>query len=529
MEFGPAFSGLGIRTEGISRNSTLICVPIMSESIDKMIVDVKKAGENGADIVEIRLDALKIFNPHEDLKLLIKESPLPTLFTYRPNWEGGQYDGDENQRLDVLRLAMKLGADYIDVELQVAREFIDSIQQEKPNNFKVIVSNHNYKKTPSLEDLGSLVAEIQATGADIVKIATTALDITDVARMFQVLVYSQVPIIGLVMKDRGFICRLLCPKYGGYLTFGTLEEGIVSAPGQPTIKDLLNLYNFRHIGPDTKVFGIIGNPVGDSKLPALYNELFKLVGLDAIYVPLLVDDPTKFLDTYSSSDIGGFSVTIPHKEAVFKYCDEVDSVAKATGAVNFVLRRQSDGKLCGYNTDCYGAISAIEDGLLGLHNDSFAVSSRLAGKLVVVIGAGGVGKAVAYGAKQKGARIVIANRSFDRARELADRVGGQSVSLADLENFHPEDGMILVNATPIGMQPKVDETPIPKHALKRYSLVFDAVYTPRMTRLLREAEESGAAIVPGLEMFTRQAYEQYEGFTGLPAPKERIRKFLADN
>lgn len=112
------------------------------------------------------------------------------------------------------------------------------------------------------------------------------------------------------MKDRGFISRVLCPKFGGYLTFGTLEEGIVSAPGQPTIKDLLNLYNFRQIVPDTKVFGIVGNPVGDSKLPALFNELFKLIGFNAIYVPFLVDDPSKFLDTYSSVDTGGFRFQI---------------------------------------------------------------------------------------------------------------------------------------------------------------------------------------------------------------------------
>ncbi|XP_022132958.1 bifunctional 3-dehydroquinate dehydratase/shikimate dehydrogenase, chloroplastic [Momordica charantia] len=529
MDFGLAYSGLGVGVEGITKNSTLICVPIMAESIDKMVIDVRKAGLNGADLVEIRLDSLKIFNPHEDLKTLIKESHVPTLFTYRPKWEGGQYDGDENQRRDALRLAMKLGADYIDVELQVAKEFIDSIRQEKPENFKVIVSSHNYRKTPSLEDLGSLVADIQASGADIVKIATTALDITDVARMLQILVHSQVPIIGLVMSDRGFISRILCPKFGGYLTFGTLEKGIVSAPGQPTVEDLLDLYNFRQIGTDTKVFGIIGNPVGHSKSPVLFNELFKSVGFNGVYVPLLVDDPVKFLDTYSSSDFAGFSVTIPHKEAVLKCCDEVDPLAKSIGAVNLVVRRQTDGKLCGYNTDCYGAISAIEDQLLDLHNDSSTIGSRLSGKLFVVIGAGGAAKALAYGAKEKGARIVIANRTYDRARELADSVGGQAVSLADLENFHPEDGMILANSTSIGMQPKVDETPVPKHALKYYSLVFDAVYTPRMTRLLREAQECGAAIVPGLEMFIRQAYGQYERFTGLPAPKEIFRKILADN
>ncbi|KAJ4722264.1 bifunctional 3-dehydroquinate dehydratase/shikimate dehydrogenase, chloroplastic-like [Melia azedarach] len=507
------------------KNPTLICVPIMGESVDKMLVDMGKAKASGADLVEIRLDSLKSLSPNETLKTLIKECPLPTLFTYRPTWEGGQYDGDENERLDVLRLAMEFGADYIDVELQVASEFNNSIHGKKPEKCKVIVSSHNYQCTPSVEDLGNLVAKIQAAGADIVKIATTALDITDVARIFQITVHSQVPIIGLVMGERGLISRILCAKFGGFLTFGTLENGIVSAPGQPTIKDLLDLYNFRQIGPDTKVFGIIGKPVGHSKSPILYNEAFKSVGFNGVYVHLLVDDIAQFFETYSSNDFAGFSCTIPHKEAALKCCDEVDPVAKSIGAVNCIIRRQNDGKLVGYNTDYVGAISAIEDGLRGRHNVSSG--SPLAGKLFVVIGAGGAGKALAYGAKAKGARVVIANRTYDRARELAMTIEGDALSLADLENFHPEDDMILANTTSIGMQPKVDETPIVKHALRHYSLVFDAVYTPRITRLLREAEESGATIVSGLEMFIGQAYEQYERFTGLPAPKERFWKIMA--
>ncbi|CAI9776852.1 unnamed protein product [Fraxinus pennsylvanica] len=511
--------------EGMRRNQTLICAPLMSDTVDQMVDLMLKAKSKGADIVEIRLDHLKIFNPRTDIEKLIKACPLPTLFTYRPMWEGGQYDGDEKSRFETLQLAMELGADHIDIELKAAHEFNDFLHGNKPGKCKVIVSSHNYDSTPPVEDLGNLVARIQAAGADIVKFATTALDITDVARVFQITVHSQVPIIAMVMGERGLMSRVLCPKFGGYLTFGTLEAGKVSAPGQPTIEELVNLYNFRLLEPDTKVFGILGNPVSHSKSPKLYNEAFKSVGFNGVYLHFLVDDVPKFFRTYTSMDFAGFSVTIPHKEAALACCDEVDPVAKSIGAVNCIVRHP-DGKLVGCNTDYVGAISAIEDGLLDSHNGSTGTGSPLAGKLFVVIGAGGAGKALAYGAKEKGARIAIANRTYDRARELADLVGGQALSLAELDSFRPEKGMILANTTSIGMHPKVNETPVSKEALANYMLVFDAVYTPKITRLLREAAESGAKIVTGVDMFIGQAYEQYERFTGLPAPKEQFKKIM---
>ncbi|KAL6223092.1 hypothetical protein ACLB2K_006482 [Fragaria x ananassa] len=498
----------------------------MAETVLKMVRDMSKARDLGADVVEIRLDYLKVFNSNQDLKTLIKESPMPTLFTYRPKWEGGQYDGDEKHRLDVLRLAMELGADYIDVEFQAAHEFIDSIDGKKPEKLKVIVSSHNYQDTPSVEDLGDLVARIQATGADIVRITTTALDITDVARIFQLSVHSHVPVIALAMGERGLISRILCAKFGGYFTSGTLHSEIVSVPGEPTIKDILDVYNFRLIRPCTKMFGVIGKPVSHSRSPLLYNEGFKSVGFDGVYLHLLVDDIANFLHTYSSTDFSGFSVGIPHKEDALKCCDEVDPIAKSIGAVNCIVRRPTDGKLFGLNTDYFGSISAIEDGLRGSHDKSNIIGSPLAGRLFVIMGAGGAGKALAYGAKQKGARIIIANRKYDRARKLAAEVGGDALSLADLANFRPEDGAILANSTSVGMQPNIDETPIPKHALRSYSLVFDAVYNPRMTRLLSEAAESGVTVVCGVEMLIGQAYEQFERFTGLPAPKELFRKVM---
>ncbi|RWW29858.1 hypothetical protein GW17_00005599 [Ensete ventricosum] len=246
---------------------TLLCVPLVSKTVELMVADMAAAKACGADLIEIRLDHLSNFDPRRDLQLLLGDRPLPAL---------------------------------------VAEDFVRLISEKKPENFKLIISSHNYQNTPSSEELSSLVARIQVAGADIVKIATTAVDIVDVAPMFQVIVHCQVPMIGLVMGEKGLISRLLCPKYGGYLTFGTLGAGKESAPGQPTISDLLNVYNIRQIGTDTKVFGIIGKPVGHSKSPILHNAAFKSVGFNAVYVPFLVDVLADFLNAYSSADFAGF-------------------------------------------------------------------------------------------------------------------------------------------------------------------------------------------------------------------------------
>ncbi|XP_057736069.1 bifunctional 3-dehydroquinate dehydratase/shikimate dehydrogenase, chloroplastic-like isoform X2 [Arachis stenosperma] len=478
------------------KNSCLVCAVMMAKSVEEALIVMWKAKEAGADLVEVRLDLLKNFNPSHHLQLLINNRPLPTLITYRPIWEGGQYDGDESKRQSTLRLAIELGSDFVDVELKVAHEFYKSLGGKKHESVKIMVSSHNFENTPSIEELGNLAATIQSVGADIVKIATTALDITDSARVLQVLVHSQVPMIGIAMGEKGFMTRILSAKFGGFLTFASMEAGIESAAGQPCISDLLDLYNFRLIGPNTKVHGVIGNPISHSKSPHVYNP--------------------------------AFNYTIPHKEDGLRCCDEVDPIAKEIGAISCMIKRLQDGKLLGYNVDYLGAITAIEKGLTESIGRSKS-SSPLSGRLFVVIGAGGAGKALAYGAKVKGARVVVANRTYAKAKELAKKVGGEAIILSDLEKFHPEEGMVLANTTSIGMKPNIDHTPLPKEALKHYCLVFDAIYTPKSTRLLQEAQEAGAAVVYGTEMFINQAFQQFENFTNLPAPKQIIRDVLAKN
>ncbi|KAH7443785.1 hypothetical protein KP509_02G050600 [Ceratopteris richardii] len=419
---------------------------------------------------------------------------------------------------------MELGADFIDVELKAAPDFLPSLQEKKAAGCKIIVSNHNFETTPSSETIGSLIAQILSSGADVVKFVTTAQTITDVARVFQILSRCQGPTIALVMGQYGLISRLLSPKYGGFLTFGSLASGKESASGQPTLSDLNNIYGLRRINRQTKVYGLIGKPVGHSKSPLIHNAAFREIGYDGIYVPFLVDNVKDFLDTYNTPDFAGFSVTIPHKEAALKCCDEVDPLAKAIGAVNTIVRRKSDGKLIGYNTDCGGAISAIEDGLVGITGSTG--ESPLKGRCFVVIGAGGAGKALAYGARDKGCKVFIANRNYDRAKLLADSLGGEALSLEQLNTFQPPRGAILANTTSVGMHPNISETPLAKDALRNYSLVFDAVYTPINTRLLREAEECGAVIVSGFEMFARQAIQQFLHFTGVGAPEQLMRDIL---
>ncbi|ONM32146.1 Shikimate biosynthesis protein aroDE [Zea mays] len=477
---------------------TLLCVPLVGRTVEEMITDAAAAAATGGDMVEIRLDFIQGFRPREHLPPLLRGCPLPALVTYRPVWEGGQYEGDDTTRFETLRLAMELGVDYVDIELKVADKFMSFIAGHKPEKCKLIVSSHNYEYTPSCEEITNLVASIQAVGADIVKVATTAKDIVDVSRMFQVMVHCQVgcgrvskleqlinhyskpckpkvPMIGLVMSEKGLMSRVLAPKFGGYLTFGILNATKTSASGQPTVEDLLDIYNIKCIGPDTKILGLIANPVKQSKSPILHNKCLQSIGYNAVYLPLLGDNLASFLETYSSPDFSGF--------------------------------RRPDGKLVGYNTDYIGAISAIEDGIGG---------------------AGGAGKAIAYGAKEKGARVVIANRTYEKAVRLANAIGGQALRLEDLETFRPEEGMILANATSLGMYPNVDGTPIPKKALGFYDVVFDAVYAPKVTRLLREAEECGVKVVSGVEMFIRQAMGQFEHFTGgIEAPESLMREIAA--
>lgn len=509
---------------------TLLCTSLVATSVEGMLAEAQEAVANGADIVELRLDYLESFAPDTDLPRLISQCPLPAIATYRPVWEGGKYDGPEAQRLAALRLAALSGAAYVDVELKIAPVFF-AAKSELPATTKIIVSSHDYEKTASEEELQTLVERCYGAGADIVKFATMANDITDAHRVLSVLRRCPVPCIALAMGERGQITRLLAPKYGGFLTFGALSPERASAPGQPTLQQLSGMYGLKQQRRDTAVFGIVGNPVSHSRSPAIHNAALQQLGLNAVYVPLLVDDMPAFLATFTDADWVGFSVTIPHKQAALEGAQKVDAVAAQIGAVNTLVRQDDGLSLKGYNTDWSAAIAAIERGLdPAAPSSTDAATSPLAGKRVVVVGAGGAGRALAFGAAVKGAQVVVANRSVDKAADLAAQLSppAEACSLGDLASGAVR-GDVLVNTTSVGMHPQEDESPVPAEALGGYQLVFDAVYTPLHTRLLREAAAAGCAVVTGDTMFVGQAADQFRLFTGKEPPVELMSRVVLDS
>ncbi|CAH9102861.1 unnamed protein product [Cuscuta europaea] len=513
---------------GLKRSDLLVYTTLECETKEDMLAQMSKAKEEGADLVELCVDSLTSPHPSE-VDHILAQRTLPSIVCCRPKTSCG--GGDWKSRcLQILRLAVQLDVEFVEVAIEVASDMVMNELMSIRSSSKIIVSSYVNGGGPPLttEKLGDLIIKLQSTGADVIKLVIDVSYITDVAPVFHMLTHCQVPLIVRAVGDRGLISQLLGPKYGAFFVCGSLNDK--STPGLPPLNSIKQIYQLEHMNADTRIFGVVSNPVGHSKGPLLHNPAFRHTGYNGIYVPLLVDDLKEFFRVYSCTDFAGFSVGIPHKEAAVECCDEVDSLAKSIGAVNTIIRRPIDGKLIGYNTDCEAGITAIEDALKERQrtNGHASYNSPMAGKLFVLVGAGGAGRAMAFGAKSRGARVVIFNRKYDRAKALAKAISGEAHPYERLNEFFPEKGMILANASAIGMQPRIDETPVCKEALKSYDLVFDAVYTPRNTRLLQEAAEVGATVVSGVEMFIRQALGQFKLFTDGLAPEDFMRKIVLE-
>jgi len=495
----------------------MLCVPIGATSNEEMLRDAARAAEV-ADLVEMRLDAMA---EAPDLARLLAARACPVIVTNRPAWEGGQYHGPEERRMELLQQAMDLGAEYVDVELKAAAKL------RRRGNTKVIVSYHNFEETPP--HLERIHGDLVAAGADVAKVAVMARDIFDNLPMFDLLRRARVPTIGLCMGEAGRISRILAPKFRGYLTFASLEEGRESAPGQMRVDEMRGLYRYHDIGPGTDVYGVVANPVAHSMSPAIHNASFAAVGVDAVYVPFKVADVVRFLRAFRGIGVKGYSVTIPHKVRAIEAMDEVDESVRNVGALNTVI--DVDGRLCGFNTDLTGAVRALEDAMhaQARHGPEPGAApgreaeSPLKGWRVALLGAGGAARAVAFGLKSRGADVTIVNRTYERGRKLAADVG---CACRPRQALGAIDYDCLVNTTSVGMSPNVDQTPAPREALRPGAIVFDAVYNPLETRLLREAAEAGCRTVPGLAWFVNQAADQFELWTGRQAPTDVMEGVL---
>ncbi|HEX5472613.1 MAG TPA: shikimate dehydrogenase [Lacipirellulaceae bacterium] len=486
----------------------MICVSIGRSRHKHMLAEQAHLMEQGAELVELRLDYI---SSRVNIQRLLKDRPCPTVVTVRREQDGGKYTGSEEARMIMLREAIANGVEYVDLEEDIAGNI------PRFGKTKRIVSYHSFRNTP--DNLRELHDRLKSLDADIVKIATMANQPHDNLRVLEMMQESNSPTIGMCMGDIGIASRILGAKFGAPFTYATFHHERALAPGQLSYDQMANVYRHNSIGPDTIVYGVIADPVGHSLSPQIHNAAFGAAGINAVYVPFRVPFDTlgQFIEDVPRLGIHGLSVTIPHKEAVAKYLTKVTPAVKGIGAVNTMLFK--DGETVGCNTDVQAAMDCLENMLGGAGAPE---ASPLKDKRALVLGAGGVARAVMYGLQRRGAKTTIASRTRSRAQYLAETFGGHCI---DWQARHiPTD--IIVNCTPVGMHPNVDETPFNKSQLKSSILVFDTVYNPESTLLLKEARAHGCRVVSGVEMFIRQAALQFHLFTGKEAPEQLMRETL---
>jgi 3-dehydroquinate dehydratase/shikimate dehydrogenase len=290
----------------------------------------------------------------------------------------------------------------------------------------------------------------------------------------------------------------------------------------PAVADFRTTYPVKSIGPDTQFFALLGDPVGHSLSPVLHNHLFRRNKVDAVYVPIRVPNGhlKETVEALKSVPFSGYSVTIPHKESAAALAAEADPTVSQVGAANTLVSRANG--FYAANTDFAAAIDSLR-----VHLDEKAgetnVAAREFGQLTaLVLGAGGAARAIAFALHRAGTQVTIAARTTERAQKLAEEVGCKHVDWVARHNVTPCD--VVVNCTPVGMHPNVDESPLHVSFLRPDLVVFDTVYNPEQTLLLRDAKSRGCGIVSGLEMFVRQAARQFELFTGLAPSLDQLRE-----
>jgi 3-dehydroquinate dehydratase/shikimate dehydrogenase len=473
-----------------------------------MLAEHKHLVEQGAKLVELRLDYI---SSRVNIQRLLKDRPCPTIVTVRREQDGGKFTGDESDRLMMLREAIALGVEYVDLEEDIANDI------KRFGKTKRIVSYHSFRNTP--DNLRELHSRLAGLDPDIVKIATMANQPHDNLRVLEMMHESDVPTVGMCMGDIGTPSRILGPRFGAPFTYATFHHERALAPGQLSYEQMIEVYHHDSINKDTAVYGVIADPIAHSLSPQVHNAAFAEAGIDAVYVPFRVPIDTlgQFMEDVPRIGIRGLSVTIPHKEAIAKFLTKVDPAVKGIGAVNTVVFK--DHEVLGYNTDYKAAMDSLEAAL----GTVGAVPSPLKDKRALVLGAGGVARAIMYGLERRGAKATISGRTRSRAQALADQFSGRAV---DWQARHNAEVDIIINCTPTGMHPNVDETPFSKSYLKPAMVVFDTVYNPESTLLLKEAKLHGCRTVTGVEMFIRQAGLQFMLFTGREAPYQLMRETL---
>lgn len=464
-----------------------------------------------ARVAELRLDylvsAADIVNVLDGLrrKPRNRRRSLTLIATCRRRADGGQFPGSPAAQLAVLRLAALAGCSWVDVDGTSLGPFPPRLRAALLPPARRIVSFHDFRRTPpNLEQIHQRLARL---GADKVKIAVTARRQSDNRAVLDLARRHRGRVIALSMGTAGIPGRVLGLRAGSALAYAAPDRGAPTAPGQLSCSELRSVYRPHRLNARTQVYGVIGTPIAHSLSPAMHNAALVAARLNAVYLPFEVTDLRDFLRSVGALGVAGFSVTHPHKETIRRHLDGIDAVARIIGAVNTVVVRRG-GRLYGYNTDYVGILRTL------------ARYVRLQASQVLLVGAGGAARAVAFALATAGAFVCVTARRPAAARALAERVAGEAVPRAALRRRRFD---AMVNCTPVGQAPDVGTSPLRPSELN-CRVLFDLVYNPRETQLLRQARRRGIRTIPGWQMLVEQGAAQFEIWTGLRAPLGAMRR-----
>lgn len=481
-----------------------VCGVIAAKTAKEMISQAR-TGLRKTRTLELRLDYLRDAKERNAfLSWVSRQRPRGAVLiaTCRRREGGGLFRGSCEEELGVLAQAARAGCAWCDVEMETAKHIPHRELQSKVSPARVLASYHDFRATP--RNLVGIVRGLEQAGGHATKIAAHCHSVSDSLRICEFA--RRRAVVAVPMGEFGLAGRVLSLRMGSALAYGGVEQS--TAPGQLSLDAMADFYRADQITRRTRVFSVIGNPVGHSLSPLIHNTAFQARKFDAVFVPFLVQELRDFVAAMKGFAVQGVAVTIPHKENILRYLHDCDPLAARIGAVNTVVVR-GGGRLYGYNTDYVGVLRSLEQRM------------RLAGSRVLLFGAGGAARAAAFALAQAGSIVCLCARRPKRARALAHAVGGQVVARADLAT---EFFDAIVNCTPVGMYPR-SGSPLGGAELN-CRIVMDMVYRPRETELLRLARRKGIEVISGVEMFLAQAFAQYEIWTGERAPESAMRRVV---
>jgi len=487
-----------------------VCVAIIGSTASEVLEKATLAIKENA-FIEVRLDYLDApLAALPKLKTFLSANPTTTaIATCRRTQSGGHFAGTAVEELAILSKAASMGFQIIDLPLESAEALRPGeLGKLRETGVSILISHHDFTGTKNLD---SIYERILPFTPDFIKIVPTAKTLSDNLTLMRFLerMNESSNIIGICMGEAGVISRVLGVRAGSAFTFASATPGEETAPGQIAARTLFETYRIGEVDDATKVYGVAGNPVQHSLSPLMLNTAFRRERLNSVYLALQTTKIGDLLRLVHEVPVHGFSVTMPLKQEIMAHLERTDPISAKIGACNTVLRAQ-DGKLYGFNTDVAGIVGPLEKRM------------SLADARVVILGAGGAARAAVFGLRDKGAEVFILNRTLETAQKLARQSHSKAIKREALLKGQFD---VLVNATPVGMA-GFRGSPLLEEGELNVKLVFDLVYNPVDTPLLRTARHRGISVITGVEMFVQQGARQFEIWTGKPAPEDEMLRVV---